>query len=61
MNKSDCQHFLHPLNLWCRYAKAIKPLVGSTLRGRWVFRLYEYYLWQPYLRKKLIKNNNKVE
>lgn len=59
MDKTDCQHWLHPINLWCRYAKAIKPFVGTTLRGKWVFRLYESYLWQPYLRKKLNNCNGK--
>jgi len=53
MDNARKQHFLHPMNLWCRYARAIKPLVGTTLRGRGFFILYEKYLWKPYLRRKL--------
>jgi endogenous inhibitor of DNA gyrase (YacG/DUF329 family) len=46
--KTKLQHLLHPLNLWCR------------LKGNFVaiFRLYEVYCWQPFLRKWL---NNGVE
>jgi len=39
------QHFLHPLHLWC--------LCGG--KGIWCFRLYEKWLWQPYLRGLLIE------
>ncbi|HVO85220.1 MAG TPA: hypothetical protein VMU60_12420 [Syntrophobacteria bacterium] len=44
--KRRMQHFFHPLHLWC------------TCGGKWIrcFRLYERWLWQPYLRGLLIEN-----
>ena len=42
------QHYFHPVNLWSR--------LGG--RYRLFFQLYERYLWQPFLRKRL--NGNKV-
>lgn len=49
MNKTDCQHFLHPLNLWCRFRG----------KGKWFWqRIYEPYLWQPFLRERLMKNES---
>ena len=41
------QHYFHPVNLW------------SRLGGRYklFFTLYERYLWQPFLRKRLNGNN----
>ena len=41
--KARLQHFLHPLNLWCR--------VGG--HASWCFKLYENWLWQPLLRELL--------
>lgn len=41
--KAMLQHFLHPLNLWCR--------VGGN--ARWCFKFYEKWLWQPLLRELL--------
>ena len=55
MNKAECQHFLHPLNLWCRFA----PLIPTKKKGKSFFQLYETYLWQPFLRKRLSGENSK--
>ena len=41
--KARLQHFLHPLNLWCR--------AGG--HASWCFKLYENWLWQPVLRELL--------
>ena len=41
--RTRLQHFLHPLNLWCR--------VGGKFT--FAFRLYETYCWQPVLRRWL--------
>ena len=41
--KARLQHFLHPLNLWCR--------VGGN--ASWCFKLYEKWVWQPLLRRLL--------
>ncbi|PNV85787.1 MAG: hypothetical protein C0610_09995 [Desulfobacteraceae bacterium] len=45
--KSRLQHFLHPLNLWCR--------IGG--HARWCFKLYEKWLWQPLLRELLSEDS----
>ena len=37
------QHYFHPVNLWSR--------LGG--RHKLLFTLYERYLWQPFLRKRL--------
>lgn len=50
MGKSDCQHFLHPLNMWCKFRG----------HGKWFWKgIYEPYLWQPFLRKILNNENPK--
>ncbi len=41
------QHYFHPVNLWSR--------LGG--RYRLFFQLYERYLWQPFLRKRLNGKN----
>jgi hypothetical protein len=33
------QHILHPVNLWCRFGG----------HARWCFKLYERWLWQPFI------------
>jgi len=37
------QHYFHPVSLWSRMGGRYKPL----------FKLYESYLWQPFLRSWL--------
>ena len=41
------QHYFHPMNLWSRLGGRYKLL----------FTLYERYLWQPFLRKRLNGKN----
>ena len=48
--KTWLQHFLHPLNLWCR--------VGGKFT--FFFRVYETYCWQPFLRPWLGPKNKRV-
>jgi len=41
--KRRMQHFFHPLHLWC--------LCGG--HGTRYFRLYERWIWQPFMRRLL--------
>lgn len=41
--KAELQHILNPLNLWSRFG-------GNFTQ---VFKLYETYCWDPFLRKWL--------
>lgn len=41
--RSQLQHLLHPLNLWCR--------CGGNFT--FIFKLYEVYCWQQIIRKLL--------
>ena len=41
--KTKLQHFLHPLNLWCRFKGSFRA----------VFKIYEDYCWQPFVRRWL--------
>jgi len=47
MMRSQLQHLLHPLNLWCR--------CGGNLT--FLFKIYEAYCWRPILRKLLINDS----
>jgi hypothetical protein len=49
--KRELQHLFNPLHLWC--------LCGG--RCRWLFRLYENWLWQPHLRYLLTENQTRAE
>jgi hypothetical protein len=44
--RSQLQHLLHPLNLWCR--------CGGNFT--FIFKFYEAYCWRPLLRKLLIND-----
>lgn len=44
--RSQLQHLLHPLNLWCR--------CGGNFT--FLFKFYEAYCWRPILRKLLVSD-----